>query len=79
VEQQPYYFTGPLGLWPFPIINLILSIVFSIRYAYAFKPLATATNTPFENEEYYKIIRDEKGEIVGIEIHRRVVPVVKSA
>jgi hypothetical protein len=73
------YFVGPLGIWPWPVVNLILSIVYSIRStSLAAQAKVEAAQKPFENVEYYRVVRDEHGEIVGIEIHRKVVPVVQS-
>jgi hypothetical protein len=74
------YFTGlGLGIWPWPIVNLILSVVYSVRStSLVTQAKVEAAQKPFENLEYYKVVRDENGEIVGIEIHRKVVPVVQS-
>jgi hypothetical protein len=73
------YFIGPLGIWPWPVVNLILSIVYSIRStSLAAQAKVETAQKPFENVEYYRVVRDENGEIVGVEIHRKVVPVVQS-
>jgi len=69
-------FRGPLGIWHFPIINLILSIIRS-RFGGsvgASRPLLSSPKG-FENVEEIEVVEDEKGDIKRIIVHRRVVPI----
>jgi hypothetical protein len=59
------YFTGPLGLWIFPLVNLILAIVESIRVRTYQVPQPKRRMTVFD------ITRDREGRIISI-IEREV-------
>ena len=62
---------GPLGLWSFPLLNSIRQMFFSrtrLLSGYsmgAMRPMA-------ENAEKWTLMRDEKGKLVGVEVHREV-------
>jgi hypothetical protein len=58
-----YFIRGPLGIWPFPMLNtlvLIVQLVVGARYV-----------TPVEEKKpkakTYNIVRDEHGRITAIE------------
>lgn len=59
------YFTGPLGIWPWPIVNLILAVVEAIRARIYYRP--TEVYRPRPRTVQYNIVRDEKGRIISIE------------
>ncbi|RLJ01971.1 MAG: hypothetical protein DRP11_03630 [Candidatus Aenigmatarchaeota archaeon] len=59
--QEFPWFRGPLGIWPWPLVNLILAIIYSIRSRAA--PTA-APRKP--TKKIYSIIRDKEGRIVEI-------------
>lgn len=62
-EEERRYFTGPLGVWPWPIVNLILAFVDLLRsQAEALRsPAYRLPRTATRRTEY---IRDEKGRII---------------
>ncbi len=67
---------GPFGLWSFPLLNFFLETLKARTAALSAKDsrvsLPVVNTRPFQNEEYYKIIRGKDGSIEGINIHRKV-------
>lgn len=62
---------GPLGLWSFPILNLLLAII-SGSSASTLK--SSFPSTPLvENVEEWEVIRDSEGLAKSIIVHRKVV------
>lgn len=60
---------GPLG-WAFPLLNSIRQMFFSrkrLLSGYSMGPRET-----MKNAEKWAIVRDEKGRMVALEIHRTV-------
>jgi len=57
-------FRGPLGLWPWPIINLLLALISQLRSLQI--PVTTVEKPPLR--KVYSIVRDEKGRIIEISI-----------
>jgi hypothetical protein len=55
---------GPLGLWPFPILNFLLSIL-------QVSSLQTSRLTA-QNVETWELVRDERGRLVNVVVHRKV-------
>lgn len=68
VESEPKYFfiSGPLGLWPFPILNSVLRFLYELRRIYY-------NQVPSRRRRIsvYEVVRDEKGRIVEIVEHVR--------
>jgi len=67
-EEEGRYFTGPLGIWPWPIVNLILAIVDLIRSS-----IRSQTQTSIVSRYFPKVarrrreyIRDSSGRIVEV-------------
>ena len=69
-EYEPYpdrglYFTGPLGIWPWPIVNLILAIAEAIRSRsrtrYPSEPTQLFPRVATRRTEY---VRDASGRII---------------
>lgn len=54
---------GPLGLWPFPLLNVLLQVVLILRGAYVSAPLRRRRMVTYE------VVRDERGRIVEIVEH----------
>ena len=63
--------TGPLGLWSFPILNMLLEILGTYKAATA-SPRGTSLRATAENLEKWKLIRDATGRLKEIEVHREV-------
>jgi len=66
--EEERYFTGPLGIWPWPIVNLILAIVDLIRAQVRTSivkrsPLSLLPKTATRRRE---IVRDSQGRIIEI-------------
>ena len=67
VDEEPQYvniitpdnITGPLGLWSFPLINLLITLVRAHHLM----------SKRFRRRTTYEIIRDERGRIVEIVEH----------
>jgi len=57
-------FRGPLGIWPWPLINLLLALIAQIRSLQT--PAVTAERPPLR--KVYSIVRDEKGRIVEVSV-----------
>ena len=59
------YFIGPLGIWPWPLVNLILAIVEAIRIRsrmrYPTEPVQVFPRVASRRTEY---IRDKEGRII---------------
>ncbi len=53
-------FRGPLGIWPWPLVNLILTLVNRLRTLQA----PAAERTPVRR--IYSITRDQRGRIIEI-------------
>ena len=53
---------GPLGLWPFPLLNFLLAL---LSQASARSQAVTA-DSPGPRKRIYQLVRDEKGRIVEI-------------
>lgn len=64
-------FNGILGLWSWPLLNRLLALIDSNRTAtsglYSMGPRET-----MKNAEKWAIVRDGKGRISALEIHRTV-------
>ena len=54
--------TGPLGIWPFPLLNFLLEVVRAFR---------GQEGTKLSNIERWEAYRDEKGRLI-VEVHREV-------
>jgi hypothetical protein len=62
-EREELPIRGPLGIWPFPLLNALVLII---------RALAKLSSTPAVEERRprartYNIVRDERGRIVAIE------------
>ena len=62
--------TGPFRLWPFPIINLVLQMLQQMQTQ---TPIGKVVKAEAENEEEWELIRDEKGRLKNVIVHRKVV------
>lgn len=51
---------GPLGLWPFPILNVLVQLILVLRVVYQ-QPSAGRAGI-----RTYQFVRDEKGRIIEI-------------
>jgi len=58
-KRRDYLIRGPLGIWPFPILNFLLLISLRRREAYFESPNPDPPR-PLRRE----IIRDERGRII---------------
>jgi len=66
--EEERYFTGPLGIWPWPIVNLILAIVDLIRSS-----IRSQTQTSIVSRYFPKVarrrreyVRDSSGRIIEV-------------
>jgi len=67
VRRAPATIVGPLGLWPWPVLNFLLSFIYYAR-------LRTGVgSSTVENVEEWELVTDERGELKKIIVHRRVV------
>ena len=66
--------SGPLGLWAFPLLNMLLEILGRYRPAAATTRMnMTSLKATAENIEKWQIIRDPAtGRLSGIEVYREV-------
>jgi len=62
------YFVGPLGIWPYPIVNLILALADRVRSFTLIAPVQAAPD--HSSEAVYEVERDSRGKIVRI-VERR--------
>ena len=62
--------SGPFKLWPFPIINLVLQMLQQMQTR---APIGKVVTAEAENEEEWELIRDEKGRLKNVIVHRKVV------
>jgi hypothetical protein len=64
-EAREEYIRGPLGIWPYPILNVLLQFIRRIREA------TVAPSKPVRRRRtvVYEIIRDERGRLSSIEEH----------
>lgn len=65
-------FSGPLGIWHFPILNFILSL--TERKGISEQASSKqALNLSAENIEEWELLRDpSSGRLIGLRIHREV-------
>lgn len=54
----PRYIIGPLGIWPFPILNTLLLIIERLR--------GINYGSKQKKPKIYEFVRDEKGRIIQI-------------
>jgi hypothetical protein len=61
-NRNVFLIRGPLGIWPFPLLNTIIQVLFllSTLASQAYQPSRPRART-------YNIVRDERGRIVAIE------------
>jgi hypothetical protein len=64
-EAREEYIRGPLGIWPYPILNVLLQFIRRIREA----TVAPAKPVRRRRTAVYEIIRDERGRLSSIEEH----------
>ena len=64
VLEGPPRVEGPLGLWPWPILNAVLAFLYALRAL-----RARAAARPRRRLVTYEIVRDERGRIVEIVEH----------
>jgi hypothetical protein len=62
-------FVGPLGLWKFPIINMIRQRLLGLTNTQQTRSVPRET---LRNAEKWGIVRDDKGRMIALEIHRSV-------
>lgn len=58
MDSEALPFRGPLGLWPWPLVNLILAFALSLARG------ARGGGSP--RTRVYQLVRDDKGRIVEI-------------
>lgn len=63
-------FTGPLGIWTFPILNAILVRLDGGNLRSAKKTGILSVSA--ENVEKWELVRDSSGKLTGLVIHREV-------
>jgi len=68
---MPQEVHGPLCLWPFPLLNMFLSMMSQQQSRYLSR-LGRFQQTS-NNEEVWELVRDEKGRLVNVVVHRKVV------
>ena len=61
--------SGPLGLWAFPLLNMLLEILGRYRPA---ATTAASLKATAENVERWQVLRDDRGRLKYIEVHREV-------
>jgi len=66
LEGERPYFTGPLGIWPWPIVNLILALVDLTRSSVRAQTPATVRYFPKVARRRREYIRDGSGRIMEI-------------
>ena len=65
--------SGPLGLWAFPLLNILLEILRSYRPAAATTRMnMTSLKATAENVERWQVVRDDRGRLKYVEVHREV-------
>lgn len=69
-------FEGPLRIWPWPILNLLLSVLGGRQSSVSSSPRSVGSNSKLqvsvENIEDWEIIRDSRGRLSNIRVHRSV-------
>ena len=70
--------SGPMGLWKFPLLAILLKLIgkgdSSKSRGTTQRPSRQSfiPKTVAENEERWEMVRDKKGRLVEIVVHRRV-------
>jgi len=60
-ESSREWFRGPLGIWPWPIVNLLLALIEAIKAKSYVPPTQVFPRTASRRVEY---IRDKEGRII---------------
>jgi len=60
-ESSREWFRGPLGIWPWPIVNLLLALIEAIKAKSYVPPTQVFPRTASRRVEY---IRDREGRII---------------
>jgi len=65
-SESSDYITGPLGIWPFPLLNVLIQVFERLRQTSVPRPSRR------RRLSVYEFVRDEKGRILQI-IEREIV------
>lgn len=63
-------FVGPLGLWYWPFLNAVLSAMAGSRGHRSRSPPSRPRSASYENIEEWELVKDEKGRLEKIVVHR---------
>ena len=55
---------GPMGIWPYPLLNVILAFIFALTMMRQGQAGASDEGKP--RRKIYQLLRDDKGRIVEI-------------
>ena len=56
-RDRVWIFVGPLGLWPWPLVNLLLSLAIRLRYYSPLQPVPYAQPPPPQRPTVYEVER----------------------
>jgi hypothetical protein len=64
--ERPIFVRGPLGIWPYPLINVLLQVVLVLRGLSTWQPGPVVQQVPFQRtaSRRTEYIRDREGRIV---------------
>jgi len=67
---------GPLGFWRFPLLNMLIQMFSQKRAALpntgAVQREALTDRVTQNNEESWELVRDAKGRLANVVVHRKV-------
>jgi len=65
---------GPFGLWGFPLLNMLIQMLGSrgTGLPQRVQRAALADKVTQNNEETWELVRDERGRLANVVVHRKV-------
>lgn len=60
---------GPLGIWPWPILNVLLQLIKALRNIVSSSYIQSPATPKRGGVKVYELVRDEKGRIIEILEH----------
>lgn len=63
---------GPLGIWSFPLLNMLMRLLNQQRPTVQFQTPPLTQQVTQNNEENWELVRDDKGRLVNVVVHRKV-------
>jgi len=61
---RPPMIMGPLGIWPWPLLNVLIQFLYALRQLnmQSYQPEHETART----KAVYRVLRDEEGNVVGV-------------